>query len=86
MVKAATPRTRQDAGEYRALTDLSLRKRPDPKCEDWHEWVKGEVFEPPPHMNIERCLERGIIEPVKGGRATAPAPVVEGEVANDGEV
>ena len=83
MVKAATPRTRQDAGEYRALTDLSLRKRPDPKCEDWHEWPAGTVFEPPKHMDIPRCLERGIIEPVDGVPPTATA--VEPEEVTDDE-
>jgi len=55
---------------YRALTDLSLRRRPDRTCNDWHEWPEGAVFTPPPHMNVERALERGIIEPVADGGET----------------
>ena len=47
--------------KYRALTDLSLRKRPDPTCEEWHEWKAGEVFTPPPHMDVKKALARGII-------------------------
>jgi len=59
------------AGQYRALTDLSLRQSPDkksPKYEQWHEWPAGTVFEPPKHMNIPKALERGIIEPADGVR------------------
>ena len=61
-----TIKDRPPVGPYRALTDLSLRKRPDQRCQDWHEWAEGDVFTPPAHMNIERCLERGIIEPADG--------------------
>lgn len=57
-------------GRYRALTDLSLRARPDRRCTDWLEWSEGDVFTPPSHMNVERCLERGIIEPVADGGET----------------
>lgn len=56
--------------KYRALTDLFLRQSPDPKSplyERWHEWKAGDVFEPPAHMRIDRCLERGIIEAVMYG-------------------
>ena len=56
------------AKQYRALTDLSLRRSPDPaspKWEEWHEWKEGAVFTPPAHMKIARCLERGIVEEVK---------------------
>jgi len=70
--------------KYRALTDLSLRqsKNPkDPKFEQWHEWPKGTVFEPPKHMNVVKALERGIIEPVDG-----PFPVTEEEPATVEEV
>ena len=72
--------------KYRALTDLSLRqsKNPkDPKYERWHEWPAGTVFEPPKHMDIPRCLERGIIEPVDGVPPTATA--VEPEEVTDDE-
>ena len=72
--------------KYRALTDLSLRqsKNPkDPKYEQWHEWPAGTVFEPPKHMDIPRCLERGIIEPVDGVPPTATA--VEPEEVTDDE-
>ena len=65
---------------YRALTDMSLRQSSDPedpKYGDWHEWPAGTVFTPPPHMNVERALQRGIMEPVKDGG--------ESKVENDGE-
>ena len=55
------------AKKYRALTDLSLRAKPDVKCEDWLLWKAGEVFTPPAHMKIAKCLERGIIEEVTSG-------------------
>ena len=71
--------------KYRALTDLSLRQSPDkksPKFEQWHEWPRGTVFEPPKHMNVVKALERGIIETVGGG----PFPVTEEEPATVEEV
>ena len=49
---------------YRALVDMSLRARPDPACEEWLNWKAGELFAPPAHMRIDKCLERGIIEEV----------------------
>mgnify|MGYP001582528768 CR=1 FL=1 len=58
---------------YRALTNLSLWKvpdvRPDPFDDpaQWLDWKAGDVFTPPPHMNIARCLERGVVEEVNGG-------------------
>lgn len=61
---------------YRALTDLSLRQRPDRTCNDWHKWPRGTVFTPPPHMDVARALERGIMEPVADGGRT--------EVSGDG--
>lgn len=48
----------------KALTDLDLRARPDVTCEDWLHWKKGEVFEPPPHFNVAKALERGIVQEV----------------------
>ena len=66
--------------KYRALTRLSLRKRPDPKCEDWLVWQEGEVFEPPPHMNIEMALAKGKIELAKlprSGPTTADEMALE---------
>ena len=76
--------------KYRALTDLSLRqsKNPkDPKYEQWHEWPKGTVFEPPKHMNVSLSLERGIIETVGGGPfpVTEEAPDEPEEVTDDDE-
>lgn len=56
-------------GQYRALTDLALRKSPrqgEPGYEDFYEWPEGTVFTPPAHMNVERALERGIVEAVDG--------------------
>ena len=53
------------AKKLKALTDLSLRARPDPDCEDWLHWRKGEVFEPPVHFRVEKALERGIVQEVK---------------------
>ena len=53
--------------QYRALTGLSLRKSPDPKkpaYEEWLSWPEGAIFTPPAHFNVERGLERGIIEEV----------------------
>ena len=76
--------------KFKALTDLSLRQSPDPKSplfNEWHEWKAGTVFEAPDHMNMEKCLERGIVEPAKGAKITAPAafePPAE-EVTNDDE-
>lgn len=52
------------AKQYRALTDLALRARPDETCEEWLEWKAGEVFTPPPHMKIDLALKRGIVEEV----------------------
>lgn len=54
------------SGQLRALSDMSLRKRPDRRCNDWHNWKKGTVFTPPPHMDVERAIARGIAEPAKG--------------------
>lgn len=51
--------------KYRALVNMSLRRSPDSASslyEEWHDWQAGEVFEPPPHMNVERALARGIME------------------------
>lgn len=61
----------------RALTDMSLRQSPDrksPLFEEWHNWKKGEEFDPPEHMNVAKALSRGIVEPavkkaVKIGKA-----------------
>lgn len=53
--------------KLRALTDLSLRKSPDPAdplYQQWHEWPAGKVFTPPAHMNVEKALARGIAEEV----------------------
>lgn len=47
---------------------LGLRQSPDPASplyEEWFSWADGEVFTPPPHMNIEKALKRGIVEEVK---------------------
>ena len=65
-----TAKGRKAPGRYRALTRLSLRKRPDRTCNDWHVWPAGTVFTPPPYMNVARGLERGIIEPVADGGRT----------------
>ena len=57
---------------YKALVDMSLRRAPDPASplyEKWHDWKKGDVFEPPKHMNIKRAMERGIMEEVKDEEA-----------------
>lgn len=48
---------------------LSLRKSPDknsPLYLEWYSWGDGQVFEPPEHMNVDRALQRGIVEEVKG--------------------
>lgn len=70
--------------KYRALTDLSLRARPSPDCGEWLEWKAGEVFEPPPHMNVARCLERGIVEEVTAPRTRVEREAAEIVEANDG--
>ena len=49
----------------RALTKLSLRKSPDRKSPLWDEgfvWEKGVTFAPPPHMMVDRAIDRGIAE------------------------
>ena len=49
---------------------LSLRKSPDqssPLYEAWHVWQDREEFTPPPHMRVDKALERGIVEEVKDG-------------------
>lgn len=51
--------------KYRALTNLSLRKSPDPKSplfEQWYEWPEGTVFEAPAHLNVKLGLEAGKFE------------------------
>ena len=48
----------------KALTDLDLRARPDPECEEWRHWKKGQIFEPPSHFRVDKALERGIVEEV----------------------
>ena len=56
------PKTK--ALKLRALTDLSLRQSANPReaaYQEWYEWKAGEEFEPPPHLDIERALARGII-------------------------
>lgn len=53
--------------KLRALVDMSLRKRPDPKCNEWFTWPAGAVFEPPAHLDVRRAVERGIAEEVRGG-------------------
>ena len=53
--------------KLRALIDLDLRARPDPHCEDWLHWSAGDIFEPPPHLRIDKALERGIVEVVTDG-------------------
>lgn len=59
--------------QYRALTDLSLWKtagqEPDPFDDptQWLNWKAGVVFTPPAHFNVEKALERGIIEEVSNG-------------------
>ena len=60
----ASKMKRPKAKRYRALVDMSLRRRPDPKCEDWHDWEAGEVFVPPEHMRVDLALARGIMEEV----------------------
>ena len=44
-------------------------KRPEPfdDPEQWLSWEDGEEFTPPAHFNVERALERGIVEEVKRG-------------------
>ncbi len=56
--------------KYKALVDMSLRQSPDPAdplYQEWIVWKAGEIFEPPPHMDLKRCFERGIIEAAFGG-------------------
>ena len=55
------------AKRLRALVDLDLRQSADvnnPLYEEWYHWPAGQVFEPPKHMNVKRCFERGIVEEV----------------------
>lgn len=72
------------ATKYRALTDLALRARPDPTCEEWLHWRTGEVFEPPPHMDMVRCLERGIVEEIAPPRTRVEREVAEIMEVSDG--
>ena len=54
--------------KLRALTDLSLRKSPDPASplyEEWFQWRAGTVFEAPPHLKVDLGLQRGIFEVVE---------------------
>lgn len=59
------------AKKYRVVEGfgpLGLRKSPDkesPLYEQWFSWQDGETFTPPPHMNIAKALERGIIVEVR---------------------
>jgi hypothetical protein len=56
---------------------MSLRKSPDPKSPlfgEWFEWEAGTVFNAPPHLNVERAIERGIAEPVKSGDLSDGSP------------
>lgn len=54
--------------QYRVTNPLiSLRQSPDPKSplyEMWFNWRDGEVFTPPPHMNVALAVQRGIIQEV----------------------
>ena len=53
------------AKKLRALKDLSLRKSSKPGTKgynEWHEWKKGEVFEPPPHMKTDLMVANGKVE------------------------
>jgi hypothetical protein len=53
--------------KLRALTDMSLRMSADPKSplyEMWYEWPAGTTFEAPENLDIDRALERGIVEKV----------------------
>ena len=54
------------AKQYRALQDMSLRAKPTVECDEWLEWKAGEVFMPPSHFRVDKALERGLIEEVKG--------------------
>ncbi len=68
--------------KYKALVDMSLRQSADPKSplyQEWIDWKAGEVFEPPPHMDLARCFERGIIE-VAGGDVNPPKEDSDREV------
>lgn len=54
--------------KLKAMVDMSLRKSSDPASSlygEWYEWQVGEIFEPPPHMDVARALARGIAEEVK---------------------
>lgn len=54
--------------KYKALVDMSLRKSPNkdsPLYEEWHHWKTGQIFTPPPHMDVKRALARGVIGEVK---------------------
>ena len=56
--------------KLKAKTDLSLRGSDDKRkdtYEQWHDWKSGETFTPPPHMDVKRAIERGIVEEVKDG-------------------
>ncbi len=61
--------------KLKALVDMSLRQSSDPAdplYQEWHNWRAGEVFEPPSHMDLKRCFERGIVEEVTDGEAKRP--------------
>ena len=48
---------------------MSLRQSPEPgtpQYTHWHQWRAGEVFTPPPHMDVAKALARGIVEEVSG--------------------
>lgn len=58
--------------KVRALTDLALRKSPDPKSpqwEEWYEWPKGVVFDAPAHLKVDLGVARGVMEIVTKGDA-----------------
>ena len=42
--------------------DQDCKQEHDPKCGEWHVWEKGRVFTPPPHMQVDLALSRGIAQ------------------------
>ena len=58
--------------KLKALTDMSLRRSPDPKnpqYEEWFDWKEGEVFDAPLHLNTAKAIARGIAEKVTEKKA-----------------
>jgi len=57
------------ARQLKALTRLSLRQSADKRSKDydkWFVWEKGNVFDPPKHLNVQRALARGIAQYARG--------------------